>query len=110
MLAMPLSSGQPIVCTGCTGVILVPGSYLVVDGSPYHDGCAIARNLVLTPARFKAVSDQDLIEELSRFAASHSKNGEARTADLLRRAAHRIAKLSARPEARSIDVTHGEEE
>lgn len=102
MMDIDMNAGTalPIVCAGCTGVIRPPGTYLVVEGATYHDGCAIARNLVLVPARFKAVSDQELIEELAQFAASHSKNGEARTADLLRRAAHRITKLSARPEAR----------
>jgi hypothetical protein len=40
-----------------------------------------------------ADKDVKLMGELRQFAASHLKNGEPRTADLLERAARRIAEL-----------------
>jgi hypothetical protein len=42
-----------------------------------------------------SMADKDikLIGELRQFAASHIKNGEPRTADLLERAARRITEL-----------------
>lgn len=89
---------SPCTCSAYSGWAAhpsVPEPRCVVCGGYRSLRDTTAKTTVVIGAA-KSVSDKRLLAELEQFAASHSRNGEARTADLLRRAARRMLKLTMR--------------